>query len=226
MKLYVATILSFSLLTAPIYAQESQPWSKDQELSYALGYRIGQSVQTKKTLEIDLLVKGIEDALSEKKPPLNEKKMTKILRNFQRQQIIEARNKIGKINREKGRVFLNENKKKPGVVTLESGLQYKVIRQGTGETPTATDEVVTHYHGTLINDKVFDSSHRRGQPATFRVNQVIAGWQEALQLMKEGAKWQLFIPGKLAYGKQGTRDGKIGPHETLIFEIELLSIKK
>lgn len=120
--------------------------------------------------------------------------------------------------------FLAENKTKEGVVTLPSGLQYKVLRAGTGKSPKATDTVVTHYRGTLIDGKEFDSSYRRGQPASFPVNRVIAGWTEALQLMQCGAKWQLFVPARLAYGDRGAGPD-IGPGATLIFEVELIEIR-
>jgi FKBP-type peptidyl-prolyl cis-trans isomerase FklB len=127
-------------------------------------------------------------------------------------------------NQKEGEVFLAENKKKKGVVTLPSGLQYHVITAGTGKIPKATDTVTTHYRGTLIDGTEFDSSYKRGEPASFPVNGVIKGWTEALQLMKVGSKWQLFIPSNLAYGPQGAGQ-VIGPSATLIFEIELLSIK-
>ena len=130
----------------------------------------------------------------------------------------------GQENQEQGETFLAENGKKEGVVSLPSGLQYKVVDEGTGETPAATDTVVTHYRGTLIDGKEFDSSHRRGEPANFPVNRVIAGWTEALQLMQVGAKWELFIPPDLAYGERGA-GREIGPHSTLIFEIELIGIQ-
>ena len=129
-----------------------------------------------------------------------------------------------KENQKQGEAFLIENEKKEGVVALTSGLQYKVVDEGTGETPAATDTVVTHYRGTLIDGKEFDSSHRRGEPASFPVNRVIAGWTEALQLMQVGAKWELFIPPDLAYGERGA-GREIGPNSTLIFEIELLGIQ-
>ena len=127
-------------------------------------------------------------------------------------------------NKKKGEEFLAENAKKQGVKTLPSGLQYLVLKEGTGKRPTATDEVEVHYHGTLLDGTVFDSSVERGEPASFPVGRVIAGWTEALQLMKEGAKWRVFIPSKLAYHQRGAPP-KIGPNETLIFEIELLHVK-
>ena len=126
-------------------------------------------------------------------------------------------------NIDKGKNFLMENAKKEGVTSLASGLQYEVITEGNGPSPGPTDKVTTHYHGTLINGTVFDSSVERGQPASFAVNGVIMGWQEALQLMKVGSKWRLFVPHTLAYGERGA-GGAIGPYETLIFEVELISI--
>jgi len=126
---------------------------------------------------------------------------------------------------EKAEKFLMENKAKEGVKTLPSGLQYKVIKDGDGKTPKLTDTVVTHYRGTLLDGSEFDSSYKRNEPATFPVSGVIKGWTEALQLMKEGAKWILYVPPKLAYGERGTPGGPIGPNETLIFEIELLKVK-
>ncbi len=126
---------------------------------------------------------------------------------------------------EKAEKFLMDNKAKEGVKTLASGLQYKVLKEGTGKTPKASDTVVTHYRGTLLDGKEFDSSYKRNEPAEFPVGGVIKGWTEALQLMKEGDKWMLFIPPNLAYGARGTPGGPIGPNETLIFEIELLKVK-
>ena len=132
--------------------------------------------------------------------------------------------KAGQKNREEGQAFLAANARRPEVVTLPSGLQYEVVREGTGAKPKASDTVEVHYHGTLIDGTVFDSSVRRGTPATFGVTQVIPGWVEALQLMPVGSKWKLYIPSELAYGAQGA-GGAIGPHTTLVFEVELLGIK-
>lgn len=125
----------------------------------------------------------------------------------------------------KGEKFLKENAAKEGVKTLPSGLQYKVMKDGEGKSPKATDTVSTHYRGTLLDGKEFDSSYKRNEPAEFPVNGVIKGWTEALQLMKEGSKWMLFVPANLAYGARGTPGGPIGPNETLIFEVELLKVK-
>jgi len=132
---------------------------------------------------------------------------------------------LGEKNKKEGEAFLAENKKKKGVITLPSGLQYKIITAGKGKNPKATDTVTVQYRGTLIDGTEFDSSYRRGQPATFLVNGVIAGWTEALSLMQEGAKWQIFVPSNLAYGEKGA-GGQIGPNTTLIFEIEMVSIQE
>jgi FKBP-type peptidyl-prolyl cis-trans isomerase FklB len=153
--------------------------------------------------------------------------MRETLNAFQKQTMskMEAKQKVdGEKNVKEGEAFLAANGKKDGVKTLASGLQYKVIKTGTGKTPKATDTVKVHYHGTLTDGTVFDSSVERGEPATFPVNGVIPGWIEALQLMKEGDKWQLVIPPKLAYGERGA-GGKIGPNSVLVFDVELLSIE-
>jgi len=136
----------------------------------------------------------------------------------------EKAQQAGEANQKEGEAFLAANKSKPGVVTLPSGLQYKILKEGTGPKPTATDSVVCNYQGTLINGTEFDNSYKRGEPATFPVNGVIKGWTEALQLMPVGSKWQLFVPADLAYGPRGA-GADIGPNSTLIFEVELLSIK-
>lgn len=138
----------------------------------------------------------------------------------------QAKMKIqGEKNMKEGEAFLAANAKKEGVKTLPSGLQYKVITEGKGKSPSATDTVSVQYTGKLIDGTVFDSSYKRGQPATFAVNGVIKGWTEALQLMKEGSKWELYVPANLAYGETGTIGGPIGPNAMLVFEVELLSIK-
>ncbi len=146
------------------------------------------------------------------------------MQNEVRKQQQEKMQEAGAANKTEGEAFLAANKSKDGVVTLPSGLQYKILTAGTGPKPTASDSVVCNYRGTLINGTEFDSSYKRGQPATFGVGQVIKGWTEALQLMPVGSKWQLFIPSSLAYGERGA-GAEIGPNATLIFEVELLSIQ-
>jgi len=171
--------------------------------------------------------KGLNDSLSGKKTLLAEEEIKAEMNNLMKDLMnkrVERLKKAAEENKKEGEAFLAENKKKEGVTTLPSGLQYKIIKEGTGRTPSIDDTVVTNYKGSLIDGTEFDSSYKRGKLATFPVKGVIPGWTEALQLMKEGAKWQLFIPSSLAYGKRGA-GAKIGPDKTLIFEIELISIK-
>ncbi len=196
----------------------------DEELkkfSYALGMSIaGNLIQSGvKTINPEFFVEGLIDSFQGTMPKINPSEANEILENF----INKANQDKGEKNREAGRKFLAENKKNQDVVELPSGLQYKILTQGEGDIPTATDEVKCHYHGTLIDGTVFDSSVQRGQPAVFPVNGVIKGWIEALQLMATGSKWRLFIPSDLAYGKQGA-GGAIEPDSTLIFDVELLEI--
>jgi FKBP-type peptidyl-prolyl cis-trans isomerase FklB len=192
--------------------------------SYAIGLNIGRSFK-RDGLPIDAaaLAQGIKDALADAKPRLTDAQIEAALDALQKE-ADASKGQVGEKNKEAGKAFLDANKKKEGVVTLPSGLQYMVIKEGTGATPKATDTVRTHYHGTLIDGTVFDSSVERGQPISFPVGGVIRGWTEALQLMKVGSKWKLFIPGDLAYGPRGA-GADIGPHATLIFEVELLDIE-
>jgi FKBP-type peptidyl-prolyl cis-trans isomerase FklB len=174
-------------------------------------------------LDEEAFMAAIRDMAAGKQPRLSKSEIQAVLQKVQQQRAAEAQ-KTADENLRKGQEFLSANGKKAGVKTLPSGLQYKVIRAGTGKSPKATDTVKVDYRGTLINGTEFDSSYKRGQPATFPVNGVIKGWQEALQLMKEGAKWQIYVPAELAYGPRGA-GGQIGPNETLIFDVELLQIK-
>ncbi len=198
-------------------------------MSYIIGMDLGRNFQ-KQTIDIDpdILAQGIKDGLSGGKALLSEQEVRETLAAFQTEMVAkqaELAKKMGEKNKKEGEAFLAENQKKEGVKTLPSGLQYRVIQAGTGKSPKATDEVTAHYRGTLIDGTEFDSSYRRGKPETLPIGGVIAGWTEALQLMQEGAKWQLFVPSNLAYGERGAgRD--IGPHATLIFEIELISVKE
>ena len=175
----------------------------------------------------DLVAKGLKDGYGGGKTLLTEDEARQSITDFQKTMMAkkaEEMRKLAEKNKADGEKFLAENGKKEGVKTLPSGLQYKELKAGTGKTPKATDTVTTHYKGTRIDGAEFDSSYKRGQPATFQISGVIPGWTEALQLMKEGAKWELFIPAKLAYGERGaSRD--IGPNATLIFEVELISVK-
>ena len=199
-----------------------------QKGSYSVGYRIGGNVgQSFADVDVALLCRGIADALEEREPALDEKAMFEALNAFQAQAEKAMREKAARAaeeNKKKGDEFLAANAKEEGVVVTASGLQYKILTPGTGASPKPSDTVKVHYHGTLLNGKVFDSSVKRGEPIEFPVTGVIKGWVEALQLMKVGAKWKLFIPSDLAYGPN-PRPGPIGPNDTLIFEVELLGIK-
>ena len=227
MKLRLITVLSVLFLVSQVYGQEKLVLKNQKEkVSYIIGMDIGSNLK-KQSIDIDsnILAKGVKDALAGTKPLLTEQEIQETMMAFQKEMMAKQA-EVAKKNKAEGEAFLTENKKKEGVKTLLSGLQYKVIKAGTGKKPKSTDTVTAHYRGTLINGTEFDSSYKRGQPATFPVSGgMIPGWTEALQLMEEGAKWQLFIPPNLAYGEQGAgRD--IGPNATLIFEIELVSIQE
>ena len=192
-----------------------------EKLSYCLGANIGMSLQSQGLTELDakIFAEAINDVVSNSELKINSEEINSYLQEY-----------FGKLQAEQQKVavaegekFLKNNSSQDGVVTLQSGLQYKVLKEGSGEKPKATDTVTTHYHGTLISGEVFDSSVERSEPASFPVNGVIPGWVEALQLMPVGSKWKLFVPSHLAYGERGAGQ-KIGPNTTLIFEVELLSI--
>ena len=198
-----------------------------EKMSYTLGLDAGTRLQSI-PIEVDLAIffKGVEDTIKENKPlltPEEAEAMTIKIRQEVIQKEIEQMMKDAEKNRKEGEAFLAENGKKEGVVTTKSGLQYIILEEGNGPTPTPTDEVEVHYEGTLIDGTVFDSSYKRGESITFPVNRVIAGWTEALQLMKVGSKYRLFIPSALGYSERGAGDA-IGPNAVLIFEVELLSI--
>jgi FKBP-type peptidyl-prolyl cis-trans isomerase FklB len=201
-----------------------------EKASYAIGMNLGGGLH-RQNIDVDsaALVQGLKDTLSGNKTLLTEEEARAALMQLQSEMQAKMQAKQaaeGEANKKEGEAFLAANKTKEGVVTLPSGLQYKILTPGTGPKPTATDSVVCNYKGTLINGTEFDSSYKRGEPATFPVTGVIKGWTEALQLMPVGSKWQLFIPSDLAYGPRGTPGGPIGPNATLIFEVELISIKE
>jgi FKBP-type peptidyl-prolyl cis-trans isomerase FklB len=202
--------------------------TQKDKVSYAIGMNIGTNLH-RQSVDVDpkVLQQGLEDALAGRKTLLSEDEARATLTEFQnemRQKQQEKMKQAGEANKKEGDAFLAANKEKEGVVTLPSGLQYKIETPGTGPKPTASDSVVCNYRGTLIDGKEFDSSYKRGQPATFPVGGVIKGWTEALQLMPVGSKWQLFVPSDLAYAERGSGPD-IGPNATLIFEVELLSIQ-
>jgi FKBP-type peptidyl-prolyl cis-trans isomerase FklB len=229
MKSYLITTLALGLLVSSAVAQDKPDLTNQkQKNSYALGVNIGTNL---KSQDVDLdpkaLAAGITDGLNGK-PAMTQAEIHATLAAFQQEVMakMQAREKVeGEQNLKAGEAFLAENAKKPGVKTTAGGLQYKILKEGDGPTPKATDTVKVNYKGTLIDGTVFDSSYDRGEPVTFPVNGVIPGWTEALQMMKVGSKWQLFIPANLAYGEHSPSP-KIGPNSTLIFDVELLDIEK
>jgi FKBP-type peptidyl-prolyl cis-trans isomerase FklB len=211
-------------------AQEKKPELKTlkDKVSYGIGMNIGKDFKQQDIdVDVNLLARGIKDALAGGEAALSEEQMREAFEAFQKDLVAkqEAKSKeLTEKNLKTGEAFLAENAKQEGVVTLPSGLQYKVLEEGSGKSPAATDTVTVNYRGTLIDGSEFDSSFKRGEPATFPVSGVIPGWTEALQLMKEGAKWQLVIPPALAYGERGAGP-VIGPNATLVFEVELVKVQ-
>lgn len=192
-----------------------------EKLSYALGLSMGHNFLGSgiKSLNVEDFAKGVEAVYKQEKPEISFDEAKKIINEF----FSNLQDEIAETNKQAGKEFLAENAKRSGVVVLPSGLQYEVLAEGKGRKPKVTDKVQCHYHGTLIDGQVFDSSIQRGTPAVFGVNQVIPGWVEALQLMPEGSRWKLYIPSDLAYGEQGA-GGSIPANATLIFEVELIKI--
>ena len=218
-------IFSASLLVLPLFGQEKSTQLKDQKdkVSYSIGMQIGFNLSRQKVdINPDVLAAGIKDSLAGK-PQLNPDQVKEIMATFEKD-MEQKQKESGEKNKAEGAKFLEENRKKEGVKTTASGLQYKVVKDGNGAQPKASDTVTVNYRGTLINGTEFDSSYKRGQPATFPVNGVIKGWTEALQLMKVGSKYQLFIPANLAYGDRAMGPA-LGPNSTLIFEVELVGIQ-
>jgi FKBP-type peptidyl-prolyl cis-trans isomerase FklB len=203
--------------------------TQKEKASYAIGLNIGKSMH-KDSVDVDtnILLRGMKDGLAGNKPLLTDDEARAAMVALQADLRKKGEEKMlvqGEANKKEGDAFLAENKTKDGVVALPSGLQYKILKEGTGPKPAATDTVVCQYKGTLLDNTEFDSSYKRGQPATFPVSGVIKGWTEALQLMPVGSKWQLFIPPDLAYGARGGPGGGIGPNATLVFDVELMSIQ-
>src|SRR5438874_7771621 len=224
MKRFIV-IISASLLAFPLFGQEKSPQLKDQKdkVSYSIGMQIGFNLARQKVdINPDILAAGIKDSIAGK-PQLTADQVKDVMAQFEKD-MEQKQKQAGEKNKTEGAKLLEENKKKPGVKTTASGLEYKVEKEGSGPQPKPTDMVTVNYRGTLIDGTEFDSSYKRGQPATFPVTGVIKGWTEALQLMPVGSKWQLFIPSNLAYGEQA-RSAEIGPNATLLFELELISIE-
>lgn len=218
-------ILFTIIFMLPTYVMAADVKSEKGKFSYAVGFQIGQSLK-RDQLDVDIktLNDAIADVLGDKKIQLTAPEMQAAIQAFQ-QKAVEQRNAAADKNKKDGEKYLADNKKKKGVKETKSGLQYKIIKAGSGKSPNEKDTVVVNYRGTLTDGTEFDSSYKRGQPATFQVGQVIKGWQEAIQLMKTGAKWEVYIPSDLGYGPNGA-GGKIGPNAALVFEVELLEIKQ
>jgi FKBP-type peptidyl-prolyl cis-trans isomerase FklB len=218
-------LLSFSSMA---YAEEAASLKTQKDkISYLIGRDAGSNLK-KQSIDVDpdIFMRGFRDELSGNKSSLSDDETRETMAAFKEEMMKKHQEELKKVtekNKKEGEAFLAENKKKEGVVTLPSGLQYKVIKEGDGQIPKGTDKVTVNYRGSLLDGTEFDSSYKRNEPATFPVKGVIPGWQEALQLMKTGSKWQLFVPAGLAYGERGAGN-VIGPSSTLIFEVELLSI--
>lgn len=229
MKAITAVIIAVLIFSSGVTAQKKSPKTQKEKVSYSIGVNIGRNLKKQNiNINADMLARGMKDAFSGATLVMSEKDMETTLKTFQQEMMtkMEAQRKVvGEKNKKEGEAFLSANKNKEGVITLPSGLQYKVITNGTGSKPTKDQTVKVHYRGTLIDGSEFDSSYKRGEPVEFPVGQVIAGWVEALQMMSVGSKWQLFIPSDLAYGEQGNPRGGIGPNAVLIFDVELVSIK-
>lgn len=228
MKQFTAALLAVTLVATAAFGADAPYKETKDKIGYGIGLSMGKDFK-ERGVEVgtDALLQGLKDGLSNAQPKLTEAEIqeafTSVQKELAQKQMAEAAAKGAK-NKKAGEDFLAANKKKAGVITTKSGLQYKVITEGKGATPTATSKVKAHYRGTLIDGTEFDSSYKRGEPVEFEVAGVIKGWTEALQLMKVGSKWQLFIPSELAYGEEG--GGPIGPNSTLIFDVELLAVTK
>ncbi|MEP7015388.1 MAG: FKBP-type peptidyl-prolyl cis-trans isomerase [Verrucomicrobiota bacterium] len=223
MKYFIATFVALTLVMPVIAQEKTQLKDQKDKVSYAIGLNIGMNFNKQKiTVNPDAFAAGIKDGMGGK-PQMTEAEVRETMTTFEKD--MEAKTKAaGDKNAQDGEKFLVENKKKDGVKTTASGLQYKVMKEGSGAQPKETDTVTVNYRGTLIDGTEFDSSYKRNEPATFPLNAVIKGWTEGLQLMKPGSKYQFFIPAKLAYGDRGAGQD-IGPNSTLIFDVELMSTK-
>jgi FKBP-type peptidyl-prolyl cis-trans isomerase FklB len=237
MKFSITTAIGLGLAAATAAALAQQPTAgpaaglKDAtaKASYAIGLSIGRDM-AKRAIKIDpqVVAQGLKDGISGGKPQLSDEECQQAINAVFKAaegKMQETYKELGERNKKEGAAFLAANKTKPGVVTLPSGLQYKVIKEGNGPSPKLTDTVLAHYSGKLLDGTEFDSSYKRGQPLELRVDGVIPGWTEALQKMKPGSKWELFIPSELAYGERPRPGGPIGPNAVLVFQVELVKIQ-
>lgn len=231
MKLKSSIGLLSGLLLSASYADTPSTalTTEMQQVSYSIGVDLGRNMKKQGfAMDVTSLSKGIQDGFSGQTPALTDDKMKEVLMKFQKDFVAKKNAEMAKVsqtNLDKGQVFLTANKAKQGVVTLASGLQYKIITAGAGDKPKAGDSVTVDYTGRLIDGRVFDSSEKQGKPITFKVDQVIPGWTEVLQLMPVGSTWEVYIPANLAYGAQAVGP-MIGPNETLVFNIHLISVQK
>ena len=229
MKIFIVAVFCLALIAGQGIAQEQAELKTPKDkASYSVGYDIGRDIKQQEVdINTDLLLKGMKDALTGAKTAMPEQEMKETLQKVQQEMLAKQRERMQKLaekNKKEGDAFLQENKKKEGVKTTASGLQYRVLAYGKGAKATVNDMVLINYKGTLINGAEFDSSYKRGQPATFPVKGIIPGVSEALQMMNVGSKYQFVIPPEIGYGMNPA--GPIGPNSVLIFEIELLEIKK
>jgi FKBP-type peptidyl-prolyl cis-trans isomerase FklB len=224
MFMRVCVLLAFVLVSAAVQAADSEFKTDKERFSYAVGVQIGGSLQ-RDGLDVDgaIIGQAISDVLSKSSLRMSAEQMQTAITTFKNKKAKEMQ-ALAEANLKKGKAFLNKHRKEKGVKELDNGIQYKILTKGKGKKPSPTDTVVVDYRGKLIDGTEFDSSYKRGQPATFAVNAVIQGWQEVLPLMPVGSKWEVVIPSDLAYGPRGT-GGVIGPNDTLVFEIELKDIK-
>lgn len=229
MKLVTAAVMGLAMSTAMAATDATSLATDKDKLSYSIGADLGKNFKNQGIdVNPEAMAKGMQDAMSGAQLALTEQQMKDVLNKFQKDLMAKRTaefNKKADENKVKGEAFLTENKNKPGVVVLPSGLQYKVINAGNGVKPGKSDTVTVEYTGRLIDGTVFDSTEKTGKPATFQVSQVIPGWTEALQLMSAGSTWEIYVPSGLAYGPRSV-GGPIGPNETLIFKIHLISVKK
>lgn len=229
-KTLLSAILAGLVLSAgalsPALAEEVSLDSEEKKVSYSMGLIFGQRMASDiQDVDTDTFVAGIRDGLEDKEPKLTDEEIRTVLEGFQQKQQekqMQEMKQMADENLAASTEFLESNAKREGVKTTESGLQYEVITEGSGDSPSADDMVKVHYTGTLTDGTVFDSSRERGEPVTFKLSDVIPGWTEGLQMMKEGGRWKLYLPPELAYGPGGNRS--IGPNEALIFDVELLEV--
>ena len=230
MKALLTAVLCIMLLAGHVNAGDNATLKNEKDkVSYSIGLNIGNNFKSQSVdINTDVLLKGIKDALSGSKPSMTDKEIQETMTAFQKEMTAKQAERakvLGEKNKKEGEAFLAANKKKEGIKTTSSGLQYKVIMSGNGAKPKTTDSVTVNYRGTLIDGTEFDSSYKRGEAANFPLNGIIPGWVEALQMMPVGSKWQLFLPSSLAYGERGS-GREIGPNAALIFEVELIAINK